>query len=153
MNDDDFILLGEWEDDTPNHGALILPIDEQGRYLLQLRDHNPDAIYPGLWGLFGGKAEADETLPEIAVREFEEETGLVITADQLRPFARIFSRETRAGRGNWRLYCYTMEFRGEARDIRLGEGAGFGFIRPEDVNELAVVPFVTKVINALKNVR
>jgi 8-oxo-dGTP pyrophosphatase MutT (NUDIX family) len=143
MTDEDFMLLGEWREDAPNHGALILPVDDEGRLLLQLRDHRPSAVHPGLWGLFGGKAEPGETLPEVAVREFEEETGIQITAGQITPFARILSDNDQ-----WRLYCFTMPFQGSARDIRLGEGAGFGFIRPQDVNQLNMVPFAQDVIAA-----
>ncbi|AFY93932.1 NUDIX hydrolase [Chamaesiphon minutus] len=54
----------------------ILP--HEGKFLMQLRDNIPTILYPGLWGLFGGHIEPDET-PEIAVeREILEEIGYQI---------------------------------------------------------------------------
>jgi 8-oxo-dGTP diphosphatase len=42
-------------------------------FLMQLRDNDPQILYPGYWGLFGGHIEVGET-PEIAVvRELIEE--------------------------------------------------------------------------------
>lgn len=43
------------------------------RFLLQLRDDNPNIFYPGHWAFFGGHLEPDET-PEVAMwRELLEE--------------------------------------------------------------------------------
>lgn len=153
MTDGDFRLLGDWRDEAPNHGALILPVDAQGRLLLQLRDHSPNAVHPGLWGLFGGKAELGESLRQVAVREFREETGIAISETQLAPLARIMSGDPRDVERQWRLYCFTMAFSGAPRDVRLGEGAGFGFIRPQDVADLAMVPFAAEVIEAWRRNR
>ncbi|GAB4376073.1 MAG: NUDIX hydrolase [Elainellaceae cyanobacterium] len=51
----------------------ILHCDD--RVLLQLRDDNPEIIYPGHWAFFGGHLEPGET-PEIAMqRELLEEIG------------------------------------------------------------------------------
>lgn len=59
-------------------GAGIILTDNKGRVLLQYRD-NDAPRYPGLWGLFGGQIEKDET-PELAVRrETKEEVGIELT--------------------------------------------------------------------------
>ncbi|WP_413164014.1 NUDIX hydrolase [Capilliphycus salinus ALCB114379] len=51
----------------------------EGRFLMQLRDDIPGIVYPGVWGLFGGHIEPEET-PEIAVkREIIEEIGYEIS--------------------------------------------------------------------------
>jgi 8-oxo-dGTP pyrophosphatase MutT (NUDIX family) len=46
---------------------------QEGKFLMQLRDDKPGILYPGLWGLFGGHLEADETPLEGLKREVLEE--------------------------------------------------------------------------------
>lgn len=50
--------------------------------LTQRRDHNSD--FDGLWHLPSGKLDAGESLVDAAVREAEEEVGVLIDPDQLR---------------------------------------------------------------------
>ncbi|MFF2849578.1 NUDIX domain-containing protein [Streptomyces sp. NPDC058001] len=50
--------------------ASVVVVDEQGRVLLQRRVDN------GMWALPGGAMNIGESLPECAVRETREETGL-----------------------------------------------------------------------------
>jgi len=52
-------------------------MDPRGRYLLQRRDNDPNIIYPGRIGLFGGHREGSETFLECVVREVHEETGFL----------------------------------------------------------------------------
>jgi len=48
-------------------------LEQDGRFLMQLRDDIPTILYPGVWGLFGGHLEAGES-PEIGLkRELKEE--------------------------------------------------------------------------------
>jgi len=48
-------------------------LEQEGRFLMQLRDDIPTILYPGVWGLFGGHLEAGES-PEIGLkRELKEE--------------------------------------------------------------------------------
>jgi 8-oxo-dGTP pyrophosphatase MutT (NUDIX family) len=63
--------------------ARLLVIDEQQRLLLM---HDSDVGFPGrpsFWITPGGGIDGDETPREAAVRELFEETGLVVTEDQL----------------------------------------------------------------------
>jgi 8-oxo-dGTP pyrophosphatase MutT (NUDIX family) len=48
-------------------------LEQDGRFLMQLRDDIPTILYPGVWGLFGGHLEKGED-PEIGLkREVKEE--------------------------------------------------------------------------------
>ncbi|WP_431035822.1 NUDIX domain-containing protein [Streptomyces sp. P6-2-1] len=69
----------EYYDDpaAPRPNSLVVAAsafvsDGEGRVLLQRRADS------GLWALPGGGMEAGESLPEAAVREVREETGLVV---------------------------------------------------------------------------
>ncbi|MCM0618838.1 NUDIX domain-containing protein [Nocardioides bruguierae] len=62
--------------------ASVLLIDPRGWLLLQERDEHP-RIDPECWGLPGGHMEPGETPLEAAVRELEEETGLVVAPELL----------------------------------------------------------------------
>lgn len=53
---------------------------QEGRILLARRGRSP---YRGLWSLPGGKVEPFEPHREALVREFGEETGLVVSVDRL----------------------------------------------------------------------
>jgi 8-oxo-dGTP diphosphatase len=46
---------------------------QEGKFLMQLRDDNPNILYPGHWGLFGGHLESGETPIEGLKREVLEE--------------------------------------------------------------------------------
>lgn len=57
----------------PVAAAIAVVLRERGVVLVRRRNP-PDA---GLWGYPGGKIETGETIPAAALRELEEETGLV----------------------------------------------------------------------------
>ena len=58
---------------TPPHRVAVAILQQNDRYLMQLRDNIPGIVYPDRWGFFGGHIEAGET-PEVGVlRELEEE--------------------------------------------------------------------------------
>ena len=53
--------------------SCAILIDSFGRFLFQRRDNNPEILYPGMIGLFGGHCEGNETFLECIVREVHEE--------------------------------------------------------------------------------
>ncbi len=56
----------------PIHVAMAV-LEQDEKFLMQLRDDIPGILYPGCWGLFGGHLEPGET-PEAGLkRELEEE--------------------------------------------------------------------------------
>ena len=61
-------------------GAIL--IDLFGRFLFQRRDENPEILYPGMIGLFGGHREGNETFLECVVREVYEEISHFIPSER-----------------------------------------------------------------------
>jgi len=53
----------------------IAMLQQEGRWLLQLRNENPRIVAPGCWGLFGGHLEPGETALVALRRELYEEIG------------------------------------------------------------------------------
>ncbi|WP_069298903.1 NUDIX domain-containing protein [Neptunicoccus sediminis] len=136
---DGFTTLGEWSETTDTAAGIIL-IDQHDRLLMQLRDINDRTAGPGLWSIFGGQVEPGETLHRAAIREFAEETGLTVSEDQLTPLGRAVSAR---GTG---LYAFTVKMPVDPRDIRLGEGAGFAFLTPAQIETLPLMPAAGQII-------
>jgi len=134
-----FQVIGDWRDDPPLTGALIIPVDAEGRVLLQLRDYKTTR-YPGQWGFFGGKVEEGETLIGAAIREFEEEAGISLPPAGLTPRFRMSSPEVQSN-----LYVFEASARFGLADVRLGEGAGFAFVAVKDFARFDLA-LVTKMI-------
>jgi NUDIX domain len=61
-------------------GAIL--IDSFGRLLFQQRDNNPEILYPGMIGLFGGHREGEETFLDCVVREIHEEISYFVPAER-----------------------------------------------------------------------
>lgn len=61
-------------------GTLIV---QNAQYVVQKRDNIPTIADPGMYSLWGGRVEDDETPLQAAVRELQEETGVVVQARQL----------------------------------------------------------------------
>ena len=81
--------------------------------------------------MFGGKVEAGETLRAAAVREFFEETGIVIAEGDLGPMVQVASQTL----SNWRIYVFELARPVRPDEIRLGEGAGFAFLTEAQVRD------------------
>lgn len=70
----------------PANAAVALIVDEQGRYLVQLRDAKPTIFFPDHWGCFGGALEPGETDEGCLAREIDEELGLDLRQCAVRHF-------------------------------------------------------------------
>jgi 8-oxo-dGTP diphosphatase len=79
-------------------GAIIV---EEGRVVLIKRGHPP---LLGEWSIPGGMLELSETVREAAVREAQEETGLIVEATEL---LGVFDRIVRDDDGRT-LYHYVL---------------------------------------------
>ena len=139
-DEDKFETVGPWREGASLTGALLLPVDPDRRFLLQLRDYGTTR-YPGRWGFFGGQVEAGETLRQAVVREFEEEAGIAIDPAAPRPLFRFTAPATGS-----HLYLFVAELDVKPADVTLGEGAGFAFVGLDDLDRIDIVDFAAEAI-------
>lgn len=138
-------LFGQRRDHGGYRGALVIPEDKDGRVLLQQRDDIPGIVAPGLWGLFGGEIEGDETPPEAAAREMEEETGISAHADQFHPYIAVVSSFAPHGL----LYVHRLAATFPTSEVRVLEGSGFAFCTPRQARGLDLIPYLREVLEDL----
>ncbi len=142
LADADFPLFGDWDDPGEISVALVFAVDAERRVLMQLRDDRPEVINPGTWAPFGGHVEPGETLLAAALREFDEETGLTLSATALTPLGRRLSER------RTRLYAFRTTFSAEPSAIRLGEGAGFGLLTEAQIASYPLAPGIRAMAEA-----
>lgn len=139
-----FEPLGPWGEMGDKRVSVALCRDAENRVLLQLRDDWPHIISPGRWGFFGGEIEADETPEAAMLREFEEETGVKLAAKDVQPAYAVLTGDPR-----WTLlHVFKVKPVISPPDIRLREGAGFGFCSPDQARRLDLLPYFQPVLQA-----
>lgn len=116
----------------------IFTINADGKILLTQRD--PVKTYPLLWEITGGSITAGESSVEGAVRELEEETGLLAAPDQLRKIGEIkyghYFRDSYIWKSEEMINPSTMKLQpGEVCDAKL---VNFDELRKMDESGLTV---------------
>lgn len=120
-------------------GAIIY--DSKGKLLLQKRDLKKSIYFPGLWGVFGGACEKNESPSETIIREIYEELQVSIAPPKLFITMEIHSLDLGSERRKRQFYeinfCEKMK-----RSIVLHEGAGYAFFNPKELPKVTeFVPF------------
>lgn len=97
---------------------------QDGKFLMQLRDDNPDILYPGHWGFFGGHLEPGETAEMGVQRELMEELSYCP------PILTLFDchQDTYVTR-----YVYHGHVDKALSELVLGEGMDLEWLTPEDI--------------------
>ena len=93
-----------YEYPRPMLTADSVVVSPRAEVLLVRRGNDP---FRGCWALPGGFMEMDETIEQCAVRELNEETGLVVGLDNLR-LVGVFSAPGRDPRGRTVTVAYAV---------------------------------------------
>lgn len=107
--------------------VVILPVTERGEVLMQLRDLKPNITAPGCWGFFGGGIDAGEAPEHAAIRELEEETGLV-TRDII-----SLGREEITDLNGLVAYGYCCRLKQSVDSLQLTEGIEMQLLTKKDI--------------------
>ena len=100
----------------------ILVQHEDGSYLLMERDHNKD-VYPGYFeAAAGGSAITGESPLMCAVRELREETGIIVSTDDLELVNHIV-----VDRNHCIFFSYYVKVKCKKDSVTLQEGETVGY--------------------------
>jgi 8-oxo-dGTP diphosphatase len=121
--------------------AAIILENDNGEFLLALRDNKDWIPFPNHWDLIGGHVEEGETPEEGLVREIKEELGIEIPGYK---FYKIFECLTGDAYENIK-YIYTGKINIPIEEITLFEGQ---YARYFSRDELPSLPFA----NIIKSV-
>ena len=124
---------------TPADAVAAVIVQDNGTYLMQLRDQKPGIFYPGHWGLFGGAIEKGER-PEAALwRELEEELHLAPSSIRyLTEFTFDYGSSGRISRYFYEARMSNIPF----NKLMLQEGADVRAFTASDIlNRPRIVPY------------
>lgn len=121
-----------------------------------LCQRSPKNSLPGIWSVPAGTVEDGETTKEAAVREFHEETDIIIGQDDLR-FVGLVPRTSRDGKDvkGW-MYVYLLESNAflypDLENAKDGEEhTDCGYFTWEDIKKLDTGKFFKKILQAVLN--
>ncbi len=101
------------------------------RFLMQMRDGSPGICNPLKWNFFGGQLHHNEEPLAGAMREFSEETHLLLSEDDFSLKGEFYIKENT-------IYVVEVTRLVNFNDIRLGEGAGFGHFKKDEIFKIDV---------------
>ena len=124
-------------------------LQREGRFLLVLRRNPPSK---DMYAFPGGRAEVGETAAETALREFEEETGIV--ARNPRAFA-TYDLKHPGKDGSVASHFYLSVFLVDADEdavaVAADDAAAIGWFTLEDIRRLPVPPSVLECVERLSS--
>jgi 8-oxo-dGTP pyrophosphatase MutT (NUDIX family) len=136
-------FLGSRATLRPSHAVAALLQLSDGRYLMQLRDSNPDIFYPDHWGCFGGAIDAGEAPVAALVRELREELAVEVKPAAVTRFTEFTFDFSFAGDGiRVRTYYAVTLPQADLDGLVLGEGADLAAFEAESLLALPrIVPY------------
>ena len=113
--------------------VLVTPDD---RYLVQLRDNNPEISFPGFLCLFGGALEPWEGLETGLRRELDEELEMEVAAGDISYFSQFVFDAVYADGGIRQRYYFEVLIAPDVIDtLVLHEGADMKLMTADDIKE------------------
>ncbi len=133
------MLRNDWclADDEYHLTVLGVVRHTDGRFLITKRVMTK-AWAPGWWEVSGGACMAGEKSEDAVLREVQEETGLMVTADQ-REYLFTYHRENPGEGDNYfvDIYRFTLDFDESDLDLQLEETAGYMLATVDEIKEFA----------------
>ena len=145
MIDNDFPLISDWPKCDYAVVGMVL-FDARNRVACQLRDDFEHVAGGGMWSIFGGHHEPPESLVETAVREVNEELGLMTKPEDFEPLLRMVPAD------GLQAYHYYYRYKKPVlpHDFRLDEGAGFAFLHAEQARNMPFMASARHVLTYLE---
>jgi dihydroneopterin triphosphate diphosphatase len=129
----------------------VVPPDDDVEVLLIRRA--PDRIFPGLWQCVTGSIEPGETVPEAAMREVREETGL--GADEIEAFYDLDQVAPFFDEGPDAIVVsaiFAARARADAHPVSSAEHDGMRWVPAADAPALAIWPSYAESIRRVTEV-
>ena len=99
--------------------ATLCYIQKDGKTLMLYRNKKENDYHEGKWNGLGGKFEPGESPEECAVREIEEESGLIVKNIKMKGFITFPMFD---GKEDWYVFAFVIdEFEGELIDSPEGQ--------------------------------
>lgn len=117
-------------------------VERAGRFLLVRRGNPPAA---NLYAFPGGRAEPGETPAETALRELEEETGVVGHNPRLFETYELLPEPGVAG-SHYLLSVFRVDADGDSLAEARSDAADVGWFLPEEIEDLPVPPSVRECL-------
>lgn len=127
---------------SPRTSAHVLFVNASGEVLLRLRDDRADLPYPGQWDLLGGAVEAGETITEAALREVKEEIGL-----EVRSLEYFGEYPEQVLNHVFVANVFATPLALAVENIVLTEGQCVRYVGADEARELALVPWVARMLD------
>jgi 8-oxo-dGTP diphosphatase len=117
-------------------GVSAIPVNAEGKILLQLRDDRPDLNYPNHWSCLGGAAEGDETFDEAIRRELLEEIEIDLSVKLWK--TQHYPIEIRDRNYIVDICTYVGRIDLPVSEIKLNEGQALGYFGLDELDSIQI---------------
>lgn len=117
-------------------GVSAIPVNSEGKILLQLRDNRPDLNYPNCWTTLGGGVEDGESFDEAIRRELLEEIEIDLPVGLWK--IQNYEAELMKGKYSVELHTYIGRIDLPLSEIKLNEGQRLGYFGLDDLSNLQI---------------
>lgn len=114
-----------------------------------LQKKTQEYVHPGVWTLFGGHIEENETPEQAMVRELNEELGIKFNLEKIKKIKEyIFQKKDNS---KIKFHIFSLTFDKDISEIKIGEGCGVAFFTKEEIKKINIIPFNFQIITEFLN--